>query len=137
MGLPGDAISIRDKVLYINNKPIVEVGFEDAELRDGVDNEYDKQVLKLYVEDLGEVRHSVLHDEKIRLQSDYGPIEVPQGQIFALGDNRDRSSDSRSWGFVPLENIKGKAMFIWLNIVFPWGESRFHFRPQRFGMPIR
>jgi len=41
---------------------------------------------------------------------EYGPITVPEMEVFVLGDNRNNSSDSRSWGFVPMENIKGKAI---------------------------
>jgi signal peptidase I len=41
------------------------------------------------------------------------PVPVPEGHVFAMGDNRDRSSDSRVWGFVPMENIKGQAFMIY------------------------
>ncbi len=49
---------------------------------------------------------------------EFGPITVPLGQLFAMGDNRDNSSDSRTWGFVPQENIMGRATVKW------WGNVR-------------
>jgi signal peptidase I len=60
------------------------------------------------------------------------PVRVPDGSIFVLGDNRDNSSDSRYWGFVPLENIKGRAIFVWWSSGGPDGV-----RWSRFGHPIR
>jgi signal peptidase I len=46
----------------------------------------------------------------------YGPVVVPPGQVFLLGDNRDSSDDSRYWGTVPIERIEGRIFWIWLSV---------------------
>jgi signal peptidase I len=138
IGLPGDKVAIRDKVLYINDKPIEIEPLKSEELESGIENDDDRRVLTLYTEKLEGVNHPVLYNMNSLLNSDYGPIEVPEGKILAFGDNRDKSSDSRIWGFVPMENIKGKAMFVWLNFAFQMDdEFRFQFRPERIGTLIR
>lgn len=152
VGLPGDTVAIRDKVLYINDKPISETPWHDEHLLSGIDNDQDRARLTLYMENLcsdkvlpevpadckNVVKHPVLHDGKSLHLSDYGPAKIPDGNIFVLGDNRDRSSDSRYWGMVPLKNIKGKAMFVWLNVVIGLADGFvFQFRPERIATLIR
>ena len=79
---------------------------------------------KQYREQLGSVQHDVLINEWV---GNYDPdaigakfandeeVLVPAGHYLAMGDNRDDSSDSRVWGFVPEKNLVGKAFFIWMN----------------------
>ncbi len=139
VGLPGDSVGIHDKVLYINNKPIQITDLKNDKMAEGIESDDDRKVLSLHQEDLLGIPHPVLYNMNSLLGSDYGPVEVPQGKIFVMGDNRDRSSDSRIWGFVPLENIKGKAMFIWLNFVLSMDDDGFKFGQhlERFGTMIR
>lgn len=138
IGLPGDVVSIREKVLYLNNKPIPIEPLSDPSLESGIESDDDKKVLTLYREKLEDIEHPVLYNMNSLLNSDFGPVEVPEGKLFVMGDNRDRSSDSRIWGFVPMDNVKGKAMFVWLNFVFQMeNEFRVNLRLERFGTLIR
>jgi signal peptidase I len=73
----------------------------------------------LYDEQLGEANHKVLlHTHAPGRDNSW---KVPPGHYFMVGDNRDRSNDSREWGFVPEENLLGKAVGIWLNFDFEKG----------------
>jgi len=66
----------------------------------------------------------------------YGPVTVPAGELFMMGDNRDRSYDSRFWGFVTLDQVEGRAMFIY----WSWGDDSHSFlgiRWSRFGKVVR
>jgi signal peptidase I len=93
IGLPGDTVSVRDKVVSINGKPLSEP----------------------YVihEDTMTYPPQPALPEPYRSRDQYGPYTVPDGQYFAMGDNRDRSSDSRYWGTVPRSMIKGKAFMVY------------------------
>lgn len=106
VGLPGDHIVYRNETLYIN-------GHQVATQVLGTYNGPDALGAILSREQLGTVSHDILSIPG--LDGKEGEWTVPPGHYFAMGDNRDNSSDSRYWGFVPEKNLVGKAFFIWMN----------------------
>jgi signal peptidase I len=94
IGLPGETLEVRDKVVYVDGQPLQEPYAHFIEpLRRRDDPEYGQR---------GEEG-----------RDNWGPQVVPTGQLFVLGDNRDNSRDSRYWGFLPLDQVKGRALIVY------------------------
>lgn len=100
IGLPGDRLELRRKAMYINGEPLTEP--------------------YAHLEEPPSESAGVTGD----LREFYGPVTVPAGQYFMMGDNRDNSQDSRYWGFLPAHYVKGRALFIYFS--FEEGESMTH-----------
>jgi signal peptidase I len=93
IGLPGETLELKEKKIYINGKPLDEpyVHFLEEPHRNS---------------EFAEVTSSDVREN-------YGPVTVPPNQYFMMGDNRDNSADSRYWGFMPRDYVKGKALLIY------------------------
>ena len=130
VGIPGDEVSYVNQKLYINGQPAP---------TQPVDNFYDdsgspRVYRPRFTEKLGEKSHQILvqpdaqrffrpdradgpfpFQENCRYTVEGVTCKVPAGHYFMMGDNRDNSQDSRFWGFVPDENIVGRAFVVWMN----------------------
>lgn len=141
IGVPGDTVEIRNKVLYINQKMVTRdqiVGPEMQKVFAPIDDpKYTPSNLDLYTEHLDQSNHFILLDKTNFMGESYPPTTVPPESLFVMGDNRDFSNDSRFWGFVPLKNVKGKAIVIWLSLWVNFQDGQFIFRPTRIGTLIR
>lgn len=93
IGLPGETIELKAKKVYVNGVPLDEpyVHFLEPPSSDADEHEI----------------------TSFDVRERYGPVTVPPNQYFAMGDNRDNSQDSRYWGFLPRDYVKGKALLIY------------------------
>lgn len=103
IGLPGDTILIKNKKVFVNGKPLV--------VKNAI------------------FRSPIILSGQQQPRDNLGPITVPPHSYFVMGDNRDNSYDSRFWGFVPQDNVLGKAIIIY----WSWDQKDFSVRWDRFG----
>ncbi len=104
VGIPGDTVECRNKVVYVNGEP--------------------------------ETSTYAVHKDAFVLRNNprdnFGPIKVPADSLFVMGDNRDRSNDSRFWNFVNYSELRGKAFMIY----WSWNKDDFAVRWRRIGSMI-
>jgi signal peptidase I len=106
VGLPGDLFEIRDKQIFVNSNS----------LKEGYIIHTDKIIIPA----------------SVRPRDNFGPLRVPKGSLFVLGDNRDASFDSRFWGFVELSKVKGRVT----KIYWSWDKENSQVRWDRIGQTV-
>ena len=114
IGLPGDKVKLEEGRLYVNGELVNREEIEDFVIRDSQGN---AERYHQYIETLpNDVKHKILEVSDRESEDNLPELTVPQGYYFVMGDNRDRSDDSRvNVGFVPFENLVGKARFLFFS----------------------
>ena len=126
IGMPGDTITMRDNRLFING-----ISVEYNKLQPGMISQFDSELKNnhiFFTEQLIEKNHAVMFSPSRPSLDSFGPVTIPKGKYFMMGDNRDNSADSRFFGFVDRNLIVGKATAV----VISKNESFLHPRWSRF-----
>lgn len=124
IGVPGDHVVYQDKQLTINGKLMPQIndglGFD-------VEPNMPPQLMQQKIEELDGIKHAIFVNKQ--MQEGAVDVIVPEGMYFMMGDNRDDSDDSRRWGFVPEENLIGRAY----RVIMSWDGDKMRPRFNRIG----
>ncbi len=132
IGTPGDEIELVNKSVYVNGKIVTAMNdnssktLEFATSFDGIKVDFFKVKGPRGDYDIQ------MTNKETRVDT-VAKFKVPEGKFFVMGDNRDFSADSRYWGFVPKENIKGRALFVWMSLTTPFSDEGMTVTPSRIG----
>ncbi len=136
VGIPGDSLEIKNKILYINDLPVETKEISGVDVMKDMDDKFKDSNLKFFETKTGEHQHIIQHDNDNYYQVNFEKRRIPPKKYFMMGDNRDFSYDSRFWGLVDEKLIKGRAFLVWFSLTLPSSENKFKFRPWRIGTSI-
>ncbi len=140
VAVAGDTVQIIDEILYVNGQAQPrEDHNSDRTILEDIDDNKDQKLL--YVETLFGQKHFTMQNNSLERKfarsnwpaAGAEPYKVPENAVFTIGDNRDNSTDSRFWNHVPLEYVRGKALFVIWSVHTPRDSSWPEFRFNRFG----
>ncbi len=115
VAVEGDTVHTEGKILYVNGKAVDDSGYTKH-----VGDRFIRRNFPPFRQTQEYMRGNELYDDYTKTDSEFKrrfpegkPFTVPKGHVFAVGDNRDRSQDSRTWGPVPIDRIKGQAFMVY------------------------
>lgn len=138
VGLPGERISMNNHRVSINGVEFPMEPLAEMIEKENIEQRYFEKGLTQYKVMMDEKEHIIQMADEPLMDAYFTEKVLGEDEYFVVGDNRDFSSDSRDWGVVPFDDIKGRAMFVWFSLVSPFAdEGPMRSKWSRVGKEIR